>query len=131
MIDYEVKIFNNVYEVAAPLCAKNMFRSTQSEDLTAFPAATLVELTNTTVRERQSSTPGENFARIAYQLDVYAQKRTECRKVFSEIDRRMLQLNFSRISGPFEPGLDNPKVFRYVARYEAEIDTEGRIYRIP
>ena len=97
MIDYEVKIFNRVHAAVSPLCAKNKFVSKQIVSETAFPAASLIEMDNTTVRSLQSSTPGENFALITYQLDVYAMKKSDCRKVFAAADEAMLGMNFSRM----------------------------------
>ena len=129
MIDFEVKIFNRVHASVAPLCAENMFVSKQIVRTTCFPAASLIEMDNTTVRDRQSSTPGENFALITYQLDVFAMKKSECRAVFAAADTAMLGLNFSRMSGHYIDNPDNPDVFRYTARYEAEVDPDGNLYR--
>lgn len=131
MIDYEVKIFNSVHEVAAPLCAKNRFLSTQILSYTNLPAASLFEMGNRTVRERQSSTPGENYARISYQLDAVAKTKAKCREIFKAADERMISMNFSRTSADYITYPDNPEVVRYVARYEAEIDRDGNLYRIP
>lgn len=130
MIDYEVKIFDRVYAKVAPLCASKKFVSTiVSDPPTAFPAASLIEMGNVTVRERQSSLPVENFSTITYQLDVYALSKKDCRKVFATADEAMIALNFSRMSGQYINNPDNTDVFRYVARYEAEIDQNGNIYR--
>ena len=130
MIDYEVKIFNKVHGTVAPLCANKKFVSTVIVDPpTAFPAASLIEMDNSTVRQRQSSTPVENFALVTYQLDVYATSKSKCREVFAAADAAMIAMNFSRMSGQYINNPDNTKVFRYVARYEAEIDSDGNIYR--
>ena len=129
MIDYEVQIFNKVHSVVAPLCAKNKFVSKQVLSPTAFPAASLIEMDNATIRNRQSSTPGENFALITYQLDVFAKTKRECRAVFAAADEMMLKLNFSRMSGRYIDNPGNPDVFRYTARYEAEVDPDGNLYR--
>ena len=131
MIDYEVKIFNRVHAAVSPLCAKNKFVSKQIVSETAFPAASLIEMDNTTVRSLQSSTPGENFALITYQLDVYAMNQSDCRKVFAAADEAMLGMNFSRMSGLYIDNPGNPDVFRYTARYEAMIDPDGNLYRRP
>ena len=130
MIDYEVKIFNKVHEVASPLCAKNRFVSTPIESYTNLPAASLYEMDSRTVMRRQSSTPKENYARITYQLDVVAGTKAACRAIYKAIDDRMLQLNFARITGTYITYADNTKVVRYVARYEADIDEDGNLYRI-
>ena len=131
MIDYEVKIFNKVHPAVAPLCANKRFVSTIiTEAPTAFPAASLIEMDNATVRRRQSSTPVENFARITYQLEVYARSKSDCRKVYAAADGAMLALNFTRMSGQYINVIGNTELFRYVARYEADIDTEGNLYRV-
>ena len=130
MIDYEVKIFNRVHSAAAPLCAKNRFVSTViTEKPTSFPAGSLIEMDNTTVRDRQSSTPTENFALVTYQLTVYATTKSKCREVYAAADTEMIAMNFSRVSGQYVNMPENTKVFCYVARYEAEIDQDGNIYR--
>lgn len=130
MIDYEVKVFNRVHAKAAPLCAKNHFVSTIiTEEPTGFPAASLIEMGNSTVRNLQSSTPIENYSRIMYQLEVFATTKSKCREVFSVADAEMIAMNFSRISGQYINNAGNTKVFRYVARYEAIVDRDGNIYR--
>ena len=129
MNDYEVKIFNNTYPVAAPLCANNKYLSTQVMDLTALPAAGLWEIGNATYRALQSSTPVENYSLITYQLEVYAKTKQECRMVFKAIDERMISMNFERVSAQYITYPDNMHVVRYVARYEAVVDAEGNLYR--
>lgn len=129
MIDLEVKIFNNVYEVASQYLVVKRFVSTPLVDYTKLPAASLYEMDSATYRYRQSSTPVENFSLITYQLDVAAATKAECRKIFAALDERMISLNFSRISGQYVTYPDNPNIVRYVARYEAVADTEGNLYR--
>lgn len=130
MIDAEVKVFNCVYQTVAPLCANKKFVSTIiTKKPTSFPAASLIEIDNRTVRSRQSSTPVENYSLITYQLDVYATSKSKCREIYATADDAMIGMNFTRTSGQYMNQSDNAKVFRYVARYEAEIDQEGNIYR--
>lgn len=131
MIDYEVQIFNAVHSVVAPLCATNKFVSKQIVSATAFPAACLWEMDNATVRKRQTSVPRENFALITYQFEAFAKTKSACRAVYAAADDMMLKLNFTRISGRYIDNPDNPDVFRYVARYEAEVDQNGNLYRRP
>ena len=129
MIDFETKIFNAVHPHVAPLCAKNKFVSQYVGDTTAFPAASLVEMSNTTVREKQSNALTEDYARIMYQLDCYALTKSACRAVFKAADDAMIGLGFVRIMGNWIDNAGNTKVTRYTARYEAEIDPDGMIYR--
>ena len=129
MIDYEVNVFDTVYRKVSNLFAKGKFVSQYIPNPTAYPAGSLVELTNVTVKKRQSSTPIENFARIMYQLDVYALSKAESRSIYCAVDDEMTALGFTRVGGDFLDNPDNIDVFRYTARYEAEIDRDGNIYR--
>ena len=130
MIDCEVKIFNRVYGRVAKYFAKERFVSTPiTKKPTAFPAGCLMEISNTTVRDAQSSTPVENRARIMYQLEVFATTKAKCREVYAAVDSEMIAMNFTRTGGDYAPDLDNVDVARYVARYVAEVDREGNLYR--
>ena len=129
MIDYEVQIFNNVYDTASSLCAKNRFLSTPIDSYALLPAASLYEMDNAVLRRAQSSTPIENFARVTYMLDIAATTKEECRTIFLAIDEKMISMNFNRISAQYITYPDNPSVVRYAVRYEAEIDADGNIYR--
>ena len=130
MIDYEVNIFDTVYRRVSNLFAKGKFVSVYVPDPTGFPAGSLIELTNDTVRKRQSSTPIENFVRVMYQLDVYALTKKEARSLLSAVDDVMIGIGFTRTGGEFLDNMSNVNVFRYSARYEAEIDRDGNIYRV-
>lgn len=131
MIDCEVKVFNRVYAKVAPLCAKNKFVSTIiTAEPTAFPAGSLIEMDNATVRDMQSSTPVENYSRVTYQLEIFATTKSKCREVFAVADDEMIAMNFTRMSGQYINNAGNTKVFRYVARYEALVDQNGNLYRV-
>lgn len=130
MIDYEVNVFDRVYRKVSSLYARGMFASSYNPSPTAFPSGSLVELINRTDAKRQSSTPVENYAVVIYQLDVYALSKKEAKAVYSETDDAMIALGFTRTSGDFLDNADDINVFRYTARYEAEIDRDGNIYRV-
>ena len=129
MIDYEVNVFDTVYRKVSHLFASGKFVSTYVPSPTAFPAGSLVELTNDTVAKRQSSTPVENFARVMYQLDVYATTKHEAKSLLSMVDDVMISLGFTRTGGEFLDNATNVNIFRYAARYVAEIGRDGTIYR--
>ena len=129
MIDVETKVFNRVYPKVAPLCAKNRFVSTRITGGTAFPACSMVEISNRVIRRFMDSSRQEKFNLITYDLNFYAMNRSDCRKLASAADEAMIDLNFTRISGQF---IDNPfdlKVSRYVSRFEAMVDENGVLYR--
>lgn len=129
MIDYEVNVFDTVYRKVSNLFAKGKFTSIYVQSPTAFPAGSLIELTNDTVGKRQSSTPIENFARVMYQLDVYATTKQEAKSLLGAVDDVMISIGFTRTGGEFLDNVTNVNIFRYAARYVAEIDRDGTIYR--
>ena len=131
MIDYEVNIFDTVYRQVGSKCARGKFTSIYVQSPTAYPAGSLIELSNRTVREFQSSTPTENFSRVMYQLDTFAMSKKEARDVYKTADEAMIGMGFTRTMGNFIDNAGNPDVYRYTARYEALIDPDGVIYRIP
>ena len=130
MIDFEVNVFDKVYRQVSSLYASGKFTSSYNPTPTAYPAGSLVELINNTVRKRQSSTPIENFALVMYQLDVYAMSKAEAKAVYAAADDEMIAMGFTRVTGDFLDNASNVNVFRYTARYEAEIDRDGNIYRV-
>lgn len=129
MIDYEAKIFTRVYDKVASMCADGMFIGKPVPSDASLPAGALYEMDNATVKARQSSTPVENFALLTYQLEIYAGVKKTAKKILNAADAEMIAMNFNRMSGQFIPNFDNPKVIRYVARYEAVVDREGNLYR--
>jgi hypothetical protein len=131
MIDYENKIFNAVRPAVIDLLSPNGFRSVYSQNLPELPAVMLYEMDSYTDKRRQSSTPGENFAVITYEAQIASMSKAKSREIFRALDEQMILLGFSRISGTYVPNRENSSVFRYVARYEAEIDRKGVIYRKP
>ena len=129
MIDYEVNIFNEVYQSVHSMCAGGKCSSVYNPSPTAFPAGALYELSNVTVKKRQSSTPVENYARVMYQLDCYGRTKAECRALYKAADDKMISLGFDKVGGDYLDNYDNINVFRYSATYEADIDNDGVIYR--
>ena len=130
MIDYEVKIFNKVHAAVASMCAKDRVVSTPIDSYAKIPAVSLYEMDSQTVRKRQSTSQEENFARVTYQLDVVAGTKAKCRSIYAAADDCMIAMNFARISGDYVTYPENTKIVRYVARYTAEIDPDGNIYRM-
>lgn len=129
MIDYEVNIFDTVYQRVSHLFAKGKFVSVYTPSPTGYPAGSLIELGNDTVSKRQSSTPIENFVKVMYQLDVYATTKHEAKSLLSAVDDVMIGIGFTRTGGEFMDNVSNVNIFRYAARYVAEIDRDGNIYR--
>lgn len=129
MIDVEKYIFNKLYGDIAPLCGKNGFKGVSSPNPTVFPSVSLYEMDNRTDHEMNSNTLDDDYAILTYEAHVYAQTKQKARDVFMELDRRLQQLNMSRMSGDFTPSNTNTKVHEYVARYRVKVDQNGVLYR--
>lgn len=130
MIDYEADIFNAVYPNVAPLCARNAFVSVHVPVPSAFPAASLFEMRNVTDTRRKTGSPDEEYAVLTYEAHAYAKTKPKCKEVFNAIDTAMMRIGFNRIgTSGIVTNQSNTEVFEYAARYQAEIDQQGQIYR--
>ena len=92
----------------------------------AFPHVSIVEQDNYPTLEHLSTSDKEQFATLMYEVNVYSNKSTskksQCRNIMKVIDDLMYQRNFTRISLPPTPNLENASISRLVARYRAETD---------
>lgn len=130
MIDFETDIFNAVYSNVASLCARNAFVSVHVPVPSAFPAACLFEMRNITDTRRKTGSSTEEYAILTYEAHAYAKTKPKCKEVFNAIDTAMMQIGFNRIGASgIVQNQSNAEVFEYAARYQAEIDQHGQIYR--
>lgn len=129
MINAEEAIFDAVYQQIVSVLPGERFVSQQVPDITQLPTASLYEISNVTVRARQGSTPGETHSRVGYQMDIYAETKSECKSIYGLADEIMTRLNFTRVSGNYIDNAGDVSIHRYTARYEAEVDENGILYR--
>jgi len=98
-----------------------------------FPAVSIVEMDNFTVRGTQSSSCMENTVEVMYEVNVYSNKvrgkKAECKAVLALIDEQFLRLGFNRVMVMPTQNLNDATIYRMTARYRAEVDTAKRIYR--
>ena len=99
----------------------------------SFPAASLVEMDNSTHVETIDSGSNENHANVMYEVNVYSNKsygkKTECREILALIDEEMLNMGFSRITLTPVPNENDSTIYRMVARYRAVVSSKHEIYR--
>ena len=98
----------------------------------SFPHVTIIEQDNYMSTDNMDSSDSEQYATIMYEVNVYSNKSTdkksECKKIMSLIDKLMYKYNFTRLSLSPVPNLENATIYRLVARYRAETDG-SKIYR--
>ena len=99
----------------------------------SFPAASLVEMDNSTRVETIDSGSSENHVNVMYEVNVYSNKaygkKTECREILALIDEEMLNMGFSRSTFTPVPNENDSTIYRMVARYRAAVSRDHTIFR--
>jgi len=98
-----------------------------------FPCVTIEEKDNYVLERTQSSGGIENHAGLVYEINVYSNKKTgkksQCKEIFSLIDREMQDMGFTRTMLNPIPNIDDATIYRMVGRYKAVVSTNKTIYR--
>jgi len=98
-----------------------------------FPCVTIEEKDNYVLERTQSSGGVENHAGLVYEINVYSNKKTgkksQCKEIFSLIDREMQDMGFTRTMLNPIPNIDDATIYRMVGRYKAVVSTNKTIYR--
>ena len=99
----------------------------------SFPAASLVEMDNSTRIETIDSGSNENHANVMYEVNVYSNKtygkKSECKEIMALIDTEMLSMGFSRSTITPVPNENDSTIYRMVGRYRAAVSSDHRIFR--
>lgn len=96
-----------------------------------FPHVTVEEENNTTYRE--TLTNKENHVRITIKINVYSNKvegkKQEAKSIFKIIDKKMLELGFTRQLKRPAPNIEDSTIYRMFGRYVGVVDNRKVIYR--
>ena len=130
MIDIETTVFDHVYSKISDLLPPGCLVSEYVHEASKFPFVTLVEIANLTVKRGQDNRLTENYAVIAFDANIYAKSKDECRTVAMALDEAMMELQFTRAAPGMQylQAMQDPFVIRMNARYEAVTDG-NEIYR--
>ena len=128
MVDIESAVFTSLasaLRTAFPdICVTGEYMDAPAK----FPYVSIVEADNYLDTRYLDTAERERYARLMYEVNVYSNKegakRSECRRVLDFIDRLMYGMNFTRISMNPVPNLENARIYRLNARYEAVSDGE-------
>lgn len=131
MVDIENYIFTALMDAVTAEYPGAAFHNDYDEELAAFPAVTVMEINNTTLRRMQDEEPVEHYATVTYEVNVYSNerigKKEVCKDILRIIDGVMLGMKFTK--GPCRslPAIDHLRsVYRMYARYTAVVD-EGTV----
>lgn len=133
MIDIENALFDklaNLLETEFSELVDNVYSETPNE-ISSFPLVVIQEVSNLNYIKGQDNNEFENYATIAYDVNIYSNKisgaKLECKAILTKLDIMFLNYNFRRISYiPFKNNDDN--VYRLTARYQAVVSSDYRLY---
>ena len=133
MIDIESIIFQRLSTVLRANYSEISVYGEYVKTPAVFPCVTIEEKDNYVLERTQSSGGIENHAGLVYEINVYSNKKTgkksQCKEIFSLIDREMQDIGFTRtMLHPF-PDIDDATIYRMVGRYKAVVSTNKTIYR--
>lgn len=132
MIDCENEIFDIIAKRLREAFPGITVKGEQELIPSKFPCAYIEEADNYSLQRTRDSGSNENHATVMYEVNVYSNKtsgkKSECKKIFNEIDEAFSSLNFTRIMKQPLPTDDATKS-RIVGRYEANISKDKTIYR--
>lgn len=133
MIDIEDELFSEVYEKLKEKVPDVNMTSEYIRTPSSFPHVSFVESDNTTYEQTITSSTNENHCVVTYDVNVYsnktAGKKSECKKIASELDKIMNDIGFIRTMKQPIPNENNATVYRLVLRYTAIVSKNKTIYR--
>ena len=133
MIDIENAVFNRVATRVREVFPDIFMTGEYVNSPPSFPAASLVEMDNSTRIETIDSGSNENHANVMYEVNVYsnktAGKKSECKAIIALIDEEMLAMGFSRSTLTPVPNEYDSTIYRMVGRYRAAVSSKHEIFR--
>lgn len=133
MIDIENQVFDRVATRVREQFPDIFMVGEYVSSPSSFPAASLVEMDNSTREVTIDSGSNENHANVMYEANVYsnktAGKKSECKAIMALIDTEMATMGFVRSTLTPVPNEYDSTIYRMVGRYRAAVSTDHKIYR--
>lgn len=133
MIDIESQVFDRVATRVRGQFPDIFMVGEYVSSPPSFPAASLVEMDNSTRETTIDSGSNENHANVMYEVNVYSNKTTgkksECKAIMALIDEEMTAMGFVRSTLTPVPNEYDSTIYRMVGRYRAAVSTDHKIYR--
>ena len=133
MIDIESTLFTKI-AIAVRLAFPEAYVSGEFvPQPPRLPAAYIVEQDNSVYMPGRDSGDVENYADVAYQVDVWSNrtvgKKTECKAIMAIIDAEFSKLGFTRTFLNPVVNLSEPSIYRMTGLYRAVVSKDNYIYR--
>ena len=131
MIDVENLIFTKIYNAVHEAFPKAKIYGETVEQIASFPAVTIQEINNVSLRRTIGTDNEDNHATVTYEVNVYDDSKTankqKCKEIMSIVDKVFMDYGFYRIMVARLPNQDRT-VFRIYGRWRAIVEkgiTEG------
>lgn len=133
MIDIENPLFDKLITMLEDEFSElvdNVYSEIPNE-ISTFPLVVITEVSNLNYIRGQDNKEFENYATVAYDVNIYSNKingaKQEVRQILKKIDELFLSYNFRRISYiVFQNNDDN--VYRLTTRHQAVVSSDYRLY---
>lgn len=131
MIDIENYVFTRLCNAIHEKYPEANVLGDYVEELATFPAVTIREYGNETLKRMQDDEPVEHYATVVYEVNVYCNerlgKRAQCKDILGIVDREMMAMKFTKRPQRQLPAVNNTRtIHRMYARYTAVVD-EGTL----
>ena len=131
MIDFSNEIFNTVAVDLRSVFAGIFVKGEYVNIPAKFPCVTIDEIRN--IPDHLDSAQENKYARVTYRVQIFSNaesgKRSEARKIYDRVDRKMMELGLYCKTYSTTPEVYNSEIYSITATYEGVIDQNGVIYR--
>ena len=131
MVDIENYIFTRLTEAILLKYPNANVVNDPIEEMAGYPAVTITEIGNATLRRMQDEAPVEHYVTVTYEVNVYSNERigkmNVCKDILNIVDGVMLGMKFTKGLTRRLPAVDHSRtVYRMYSRYTAVVD-EGTV----
>ena len=131
MVDIESYVFTRLTEAILLRYPNAHITNDPVAELAGYPAVTIMEIGNATLRRMQDDEPVEHYVTVTYEVNIYSNERlgkmTVCKDILDIVDGVMLGMKFTKGLTRRLPAVDHSRtVYRLYARYTAVVD-EGTV----
>lgn len=134
MIDIEHDVFNRIASRLRDKMENRVYVTGEYvKSPPEFPCVSILEVDNQVYRNGRDTGNVENYAQVAYEVNVYSNKnpgkKSECKKIIGLVDDEFENIGFTRTVYTTVPNELDATIYRIVTRYRAIIGKDGTIYR--
>lgn len=130
MIDYSNEVFTAIGNAVRAEHANVAIVGENIRQPSSFPCVAMDETYN--VPSQLSSSDAEEYAAVTYRVQVFATgegKRSQAREIFATVAKTCHGLNLVRKTYTPTPDLYNSSIYQISATFEADIRSDGMIFR--